>query len=236
MFEVTPEANVNMPIYARKLKKQEIVLKRDNRTNWGRFLDNHYDPNVHTKTFTVAMKAPDASYKYSKSGLSHHYKTIKILEKLTVEEQNKRHLEDRRFKEIDQLKENEIYVFIEYCSNSEKTQVSTRHIEEKYEAFAKRFRQGILEKFPFIKVYLKSHSEDEKITKYKVHKDVEANIIEDQRTTVRIGAFEITLARQVGRMKKTDLLFSKIKTKMWPSLPLLLQKIAQYLPKTHLVV
>lgn len=38
MFEVTPEAGVNMPIYARKLKKQEIVLKRDNRTNWGRFL------------------------------------------------------------------------------------------------------------------------------------------------------------------------------------------------------
>lgn len=182
------------------------------------------------------MKAPDANYKYSQSGLSHHYKTIKILEKLTVEEQNKRHLEDRRFKEIDQLKENEIYVFIEYCSNSEKTQVSTRHIEEKYESFAKRFRQGILEKFPFIKVYLKSHSEDEKITKYKVYKDVEANIIEDQRTTVRIGAFEITLARKIGRMTKTELLFSKIKTKLWPSLPLLLQKIAQFLPKTNLVV
>ena len=26
---------------------------------WGRFLDNHYDPEIHKKPFTIAMKAPD---------------------------------------------------------------------------------------------------------------------------------------------------------------------------------
>lgn len=85
-------------------------------------------------------------------------------------------------------------------------------------------------------MYLKSHSEDEKVTKYSLKQGVDSNIIEDQRTTLRIGAFEITLARMVGRMKRTELLFSKIKSKMWPSLPLMLQKIAEFLPKTNLLV
>lgn len=227
---------IGIPIYARKLKKVEIQLKKDHKTNWGRFLDGHYDPQMHRKPFGVAMKAPNSHYKYSQSGLSHHYKTIKILEKLTVEEQNKRHSGQRKFQEISCLQNDDIYVFIEYCSNSERTQVSTRHIEEKYEIFAKRFRQGIVEKFPFIKVFLKSHSEDEKITKYTLGEGMNDNIIENQRPTVRIGAFEISLARKIGRATKVEILFSKLSTRLWPNMPLLLQKISNYLPKTNLVV
>lgn len=34
-------------------------LKRHYPEEWGRFLQNHYDPEVHKKPFTVAMKAPD---------------------------------------------------------------------------------------------------------------------------------------------------------------------------------
>lgn len=34
-------------------------LKRHYNQEWGRFLDNHYDPNIHQKPFTIAMKAPD---------------------------------------------------------------------------------------------------------------------------------------------------------------------------------
>jgi hypothetical protein len=226
----------NIPIYARKLKKEEIHLKKDKKNNWGRFLDNHYDPHMHNKAFGVSMKAKDAHYKYSQSGLSHNYRTNKVLEKLTVEEQNKRHFGDRQFQEISCIENDDIFIFIEYCSNSEQTQISTRHIQEKYEVFAKRFRQGITEKFPFIKVFLKSHSDDEKINKYTLGDGMNDNIIENQRVTVRIGAFEISLARKVGRVTKTELLFSKLKSRMWPSLPLLLQKIADYLPKTNLLV
>ena len=157
---------MHIPIYARKLQKSEIILKRDQKTNWGRFLDNHYNQELHGKAFTIATKAPDPHYKYSMSGLSHNYKMKNILEKLTVEEQGERQKERRTFKEVENLKGNDIYIFIEFRSNNEKTQLSTRHIEEKYESFAKRFRQGILEKFPFVKVYLKSQSEDDKVTKY----------------------------------------------------------------------
>ena len=157
---------MHIPIYARKLQKSEIILKRDQKTNWGRFLDNHYNPSLHGKAFTIAMKAPDSHYKYSLSGLSHNYKMKNILEKLTVEEQTKLQKEKPKFKEIELLRANDIIIFIEFRSNNERTQLSTRHIEEKYESFARRFKQGILEKFPSIKVYIKSQPEDEKVIKY----------------------------------------------------------------------
>jgi len=235
MFEKHKE-NLSVPIYARKLNKQEIILKRDQKSNWGRFLDNHYNQDLHTKSFGVSMNGPKHHYKYSKSGLSHNYKTVKILEKLTVEDQNERQVQPRNFKEVDLIQEDEIYVFIEYWSNSERTQISTRHIEEKYESFAKRFRQGILEKYPFIKVYLKSHSEDDKIVKYKLYDGLDSNIIENQRTTIRIGAFELSIAYKLRNFTKVELLFSKLKSKMWPSLPIWLQKISQFLPKTSLII
>ena len=34
-------------------------LKRHYPEMWGRFLDNHYDPQIHGKPFVVAMKTPD---------------------------------------------------------------------------------------------------------------------------------------------------------------------------------
>lgn len=108
------KVNLNVPIYARKLKKADIHLRREERNNWGRFLDNHYNEKLHAKPFGVAMKAPDTSYKYSKSGLSHHYKTIKILEKLSVEEQSKREGQVRKFNEVENIKADDLYIFIEY--------------------------------------------------------------------------------------------------------------------------
>ena len=40
-------------------KKMRPDLRRHNVDEWGRFLDNHYDPDVHEKPFCVGMKAPD---------------------------------------------------------------------------------------------------------------------------------------------------------------------------------
>ncbi len=34
-------------------------MRRHYPEEWGRFLDNHYDPDMHKKPFTIAMKAPD---------------------------------------------------------------------------------------------------------------------------------------------------------------------------------
>jgi hypothetical protein len=39
--------------------KRKPDLRRHYPEEWGRFLYNHYDPDVHKKPFTIAMKAPD---------------------------------------------------------------------------------------------------------------------------------------------------------------------------------
>ena len=40
-------------------KKVWPDLKRHYPEMWGRFLDNHYDPQIHQKPFVIAMKTPD---------------------------------------------------------------------------------------------------------------------------------------------------------------------------------
>ena len=49
------------------------TLAKERRENWGRFLDNHFDPEMHKKTFFVARKAPDSVYKFNGVGLSHTF-------------------------------------------------------------------------------------------------------------------------------------------------------------------
>ena len=39
--------------------KNKPNLRRHYPEEWGRFLDNHYDPDAHKKPFVIAMKAPD---------------------------------------------------------------------------------------------------------------------------------------------------------------------------------
>lgn len=40
-------------------KKIKPDLKRHYPEMWGRFLDNHYDPQHHQRPFVVAMKTPE---------------------------------------------------------------------------------------------------------------------------------------------------------------------------------
>lgn len=141
-----------------------------------------------------------------------------------------------RFKEMKELEEGDIFVFIEYCSNSEKTQLSTSHSEEKYKTFAKRFRQAIIEKFPQMKVYIKSGSLDDKPIRYKVGTDARANIIDEQREPLRIGAFEITLSIRNDNFTKHVPIFSKLKTNCFPKLSQILSKLCPYVPKCDLRV
>ena len=121
----------NNPIYKRSLKKQQnIKLKKDIKANWGRFLDNHYDPNIHVRPFNAAMNVSKDSYKYSSAGLSHKFMHSNILQSYDVEDKLDRMKIEMRFKEVKEIAEGEIFVFIEYCSNNEKTQISTCHSEK----------------------------------------------------------------------------------------------------------
>ena len=77
--------------------------------------------------------------------------------------------------------------------------------------FAKRFRQGILEKFPHIKVYIKSTHNPNKMVTYKITDNPTGNIIDEQREQLRIGAFEITLSVRQDQFTKHVPIYSKLK-------------------------
>lgn len=85
-------------------------------------------------------------------------------------------------------------------------------MKNKYIAFAKRFRQGIVEKYPQVKVYIKSTHNPTKVVNYKIRNDPKGNIIDEQREPLRIGAFEITLAVRRDNFTKYVSLYSKLKS------------------------
>lgn len=123
-------ANPDAPIHERSLIKTKVTLKKDMKDNWGRFLDYHYDPNIHNRPFISTKHVPKDSYHFSTAGLSHKFLTTKVLQNYDVEEKKDRTKIKKRFKELTEMREGEIYVFIEHCSNSEQTQLSTSHNEK----------------------------------------------------------------------------------------------------------
>ncbi|CAI2379497.1 unnamed protein product [Moneuplotes crassus] len=223
-------------VRGRGAKKREIRLRKNFKANWGRFLDNHYDPNIHNKPFSASMHASKDSYTYSSAGLSHKFVRSSVLQSCDFEQRKDRTKAVMRFKEQSELQNGDVVVVIEYCSNSEKTQLSTNHSEKKYQAFAKRFRHGILEKFPDIKVFVKSTHNPDKVVHYKVNKGIDGNIIEDQREQRRIGAFEITLSHRQDDFTQHFQIFSKLKSQIFPKLDRTLSKICEYVPKCNLLI
>lgn len=81
-----------------------------------------------------------------------------------------------------------------------------------------------------------STSQDQKVT----HLTVEANkaknkdhptLIDSQQTKPRIGAFEIQMMfKGKGNQVHEKIIYSKLKTNLWPSIPVVLEKIHFFLP------
>lgn len=61
---------------------------------------------------------------------------------------------------MDDIKENEVIVTIEYCTNCSSHMGTTRHDEQKYLNTALLLKQEILRCFPTIRVYLKPNVVD----------------------------------------------------------------------------
>lgn len=109
-------------------------------------------------------------------------------------------------------------------------------LKNKYVSFAKRFRQAIIEKFPQVKVYIKSTESATKIVKYHTSKEPKGNIIDLQRDPLRIGAFEISISIRKDSFTKYTTIYSKLKTNCFPNLSNILSKISEFIPKCNLVV
>ena len=113
----------------------------------------------------------------------------------------------RKFREYDHLKQNDIMMTIEYCTNCKEHQISTRHDEQKYYELSQRVKNEIIKHFPVIKVYLKPLQMD--------GNDKSINQMYLQR---RLGAFEIQICSKLNGRLRLETVFSKIKNKKWPNM------------------
>lgn len=130
-----------------------------------RQLDNHYHEEVHDRPWQPWNKQK-LEYKYTDSGIgivtNNRSSSLKRYKsKHQIQEQIKQMVDKkddqniRWFKEYDQIRDEQIYVTVEYCTNCKNHQVSTRHDEKKYQQLAQKIKNEVLSHFPVVRVYLK---------------------------------------------------------------------------------
>ena len=150
-------------------------------------------------------------------------------------ETRKQKLKD--FIEYKYIEENQYIITIEYCANCEEHLTYTFHKADLYKNYALALQKCILLRFPFITVILKPidtdilKEEHFKLPKIDINGNCnEVKYVNDKFKDVRIGAFEIQLCFKKNEDVKTALLYSKLKSKNWPEIPKILDKIVSYLP------
>lgn len=101
---------------------------------------------------------------------------------------------------MEELKEKDILVTIEYCTNCKEHEGTTRHDENKYYNTAVELKKEILRHFPVIKIFLKPLIVD------TLDKNVDSVYVRR-----RIGCFEVQIVSNSGGDKsKKGILFSKL--------------------------
>lgn len=110
-------------------------------------------------------------------------------------------------------------------TNCHEHQGTTRHDEAKYESVASNLKREILRHFPTVKVYLKP-----------LLSDSSDKSIETQYARSRLGALEVQLcSNRDGKITKTTL-FSKLKSKCWPSTNVVLNELRANMKTCSLTV
>ena len=134
--------------------------------------------------------------------------------------------EFRNYKELDDIRETDVIITIEYCTNCAEHASTTRHKEQQYLNVALTLKNSILNHYPTIKVYLKPNVVD------PVDKSVDSIYVRK-----RIGAMDIQIAAgtETGGVKK-GVLHSKLATGCWPNYSKVLNAIRPYMLKTNLTI
>lgn len=220
-------------------KDQLKQYERKEKIKTTRFLDNYFDPFVHTKSwFPNGLYKLKKYYVCSDSGLAYNYdEKNEPLQKLDQQLRNEKYSGMRantnNFMEFDCMKDNEYIITIEYCSNCVDHQTHQMHSAELYRTFATCLQKSLMLRFPFIKILLKPI--DTNIFE-DLHKCTEyvgqTKLIDNKFKEVRIGAFEVQLAYKKKDEKNPNVhvIHSKLKTSKWPNLKKLLDDLVSYLP------
>ena len=235
-------------------KKKLIEKKKDEeyRQNYrkknhqiSRELDNYFFPKLHKRGwFPNGKYIVKQHYYYANPGLGYHYekKNVDQLKDLIIlQEEKSKKKAKQDFIDYKFISENQYIITIEFCSNCKEHENFTSHSAELYKNYALSLQKCILLRFPFISVLLKPIDTD--IVKSDWHKikkvdntdkkngsQIPMFYINDQFKEVRIGAFEVQLCLKADNQSKVIVLHSKLETKQWPRIDVILNKIVSYMP------
>ena len=216
---------------------------------------NYYSPKFHKRSWWPNGKyLIKRRYNYTQSGLEHYYEKNNVeqlnpiknsdLYEMKREKLFKKEDKLKDFKEYESITPGNFVITIEYCSSCEEHFNITQHgVDKIFRELAVKFQKIITERFPFIKVYLKPIDVD-------IVKNIEFKIIlpdkngqayppfpaiNDQFKECKIGAFEIQISTKDSKgnlIKK--MIHSKLKSKKFPVVEIVLNKIAAMMPLFNL--
>ena len=218
-------------------------------------IPNYYSPKYHKRSWWPNGKyLIKRRYNYTQSGLEHYYEKnnveqlnpIKNSDLYEMKRENifKREDKLKDFKEYDNITPGNFIITIEYCSSCEEHFNITQHgVDNIFRDLAIKFQKIITERFSFIKVFLKPIDVDiVKNIEFKIKlPDKNGGVyppfpaINEQFKECKIGAFEIQITTKDSKgnlIKK--MLHSKLKTKKFPIVENVLDKIAAMMPLFNL--
>ena len=226
------------------LKDKEDIrqAKRKEKNNFSNLIDNYFNSEIHSQSWKpnggLIIKR---RYKYTGIGLDHFYEKNNVEQLQTIDGNEQKEKKDsdylKDFSEFEDLKINEYMITIEHCASCEEHKYITQHVtDDVFKKLALNYQKIIRERFPFIKVFLKPI--DVEIVKNrtfqfpKVDKGEAKTMpkLNAKFKQVRIGAFEVQLCLKTDSEPKVFVLHSKLETKQWPKIDVILNKIVSYMP------
>ena len=208
------------------------------------FLDNNYHPQHLRAWYPNGKYQVKIRYNHTDSGLEHIYEKNNVEEKKPIDSdtllKHEKNIINDNFIEYKKASTGEYIIVIEYCSSCEEHSNITQHLSDSiYKDLAFKYQRIINERFPFIKVLLKPIDVDivknNEVELPKVNMNggqyVNTKSVNSYFKQCRIGAFEIYISTVNSG---TKIIHSKLKTKKFPKVEIILDKIVSYLPKFNL--
>jgi len=243
--DIGKENNKRQGYIKTEKQRQEFIKKLFRVTNP---VPNYYSPEYHERSWWPnGQYIVKRRYNYTQTGLEHYYEknNVEQLRPIDIEKKEKKESEYlKHFLEYESVIPGNYIITIEYCSSCEEHCGITQHgIENIFRELAVRYERIIQERFPFIKVLLKpADVEIVKNEPFKMERPKKNGdplppfpFINDQFKQCRIGAFEIQISTKDSNGKIiTKIIHSKLKTKQFPNVKTVLDKIVSMMPLFNL--
>ena len=195
--------------------KRQIIRKKIEKSS--RKLDGYYNPKIHKNIWqTSGYIHKKNQYIYNDTGLGYNLNNENNIQINNNIDNKKIKIPQTHFLEFDYLKNNEVIITIEHCSNCEEHLIHTHHINDIYKHISNIIKNCISLRFPFIKVFIKPCEIKDNIQK--------------------LGCLEIQMGKKINNKTKIITLFSKINSGSWPNIYSILNKIMKHVPLLNLKI